>query len=179
MYAAFFWALKVLRLDTASLVAKGPQLVHIPLAASTDVAVYRLANIIFDDRVASWTLCCQLFSWFNAYCLTRTYSSSVEACLMTVAILLLIEDVKFSGKLTAQGGRRNHQHTSPKGIIWMVLAAFCCIIRPTGFLTWIVAVVWYLDKIKIARVRQMMKGCLIGLLVLGASILWDRIWYDR
>jgi phosphatidylinositol glycan class B len=52
IFAALYWAMKVLRLDTAWAVAKGPQLLQAGFAAVADVHVYHLAKLLFGAEVA-------------------------------------------------------------------------------------------------------------------------------
>ena len=40
-----------------------------------------------------WTLVCQLTSWFNAYCLVRTLSNSVEATCTAIGVCLWMESL--------------------------------------------------------------------------------------
>lgn len=56
------------------------------MATVCDVLVYRLALDTFGSAAASWSLLFQLLSWFNAYCLPRTYINSLEA----LAILFVL-----------------------------------------------------------------------------------------
>lgn len=84
---------------------------------------------IFPDSFCScrWTLVAQLASWFNAYCLVRTVSSSLEA-LATVAALYHLRVFREAADAVAA---RRHIH------IAATAAALGVVIRPSSLLFWL------------------------------------------
>lgn len=149
--------------------AKGPHLLHAAAAAANDLFVFKLGLLLFSPSVAQWTAACQALSWFNAYCLTRTYSSSVEAPLTAAGVYWLLEGLK-------KGSR-------PKGASpwrWILMAALSIAIRPPSGMFWAVAAVWYLSACpRDARLARAALGVAIGAAVLAGVAAWDRVWYGR
>lgn len=117
--------LRTLRLDTPTLVVLAPKLLQACVAAYTDYHVWQLAMQLFGRQVAAATLGCQLTSWFNAYCLTRTFSSSCEAGLIVHALRHYLRILR---KPDPQDLWR-----------WAVLAALSAVVRPPAALFWTVA----------------------------------------
>jgi GPI mannosyltransferase 3 len=171
-----YWLLQAVGCDTAVAVAKGPQLLHGLIAAAADVTVLQLSKELHGEAVARWTLLCQLASWFNAYCLTRTYSSSVEAGLTAVGLLWYAKDY-----FSMQSGCRSSSHTATSlQVRWMILAALCCVLRPPSVLFWAAAAVVYVMACPYAsRWRVIHRGLFIAGLVLASNTVWDRMWYGR
>ncbi|CAE7479013.1 PIGB [Symbiodinium natans] len=80
------FAVLFLFLDSPALVAYGPRLLQGAIASVGDAAVYRAAERLGGPSAASWTMAVHLGSWFQLYCLPRTYSSSLEAVLFALAL---------------------------------------------------------------------------------------------
>lgn len=181
IYASVFWLLKIAGIDSPLLVAKSPQIVHAPLAAATDVAVYKLSKHIFDERVAWWALVCQLCSWFNAYCLIRTYSSSVEAFLTAIGVLWLFEDLERLEKERRENERaKRKSFLSQRCVGWMLAAAVSCAIRPPSIIFWFITALMYLHRIDPElRIISIAKGNICALAILSLTVVWDRMWYGR
>ena len=74
-----------------------------------------------------WTLVAQLASWFNAYCLVRTVSSSLEA-LATVAALYHLRAFREAANAVAA---QRHVH------IAAAAAALGIPMRPPSLLFWL------------------------------------------
>lgn len=57
------------------------------LTAVGDWYVFRLSlRLTRNLQIATWALVLQLCSWFNFYCLVRTYSSSLETVLQVISL---------------------------------------------------------------------------------------------
>ncbi|KAJ2996802.1 hypothetical protein HDV02_006180 [Globomyces sp. JEL0801] len=101
-----------------------PKLLQAAFAAITDGFAFLLAFRMFGLETARWTLSCMIMSWFNSYCLIRTYSNSLEASLTIVALYFWPIP-------------RNPPPTRGEFRISLAIAALCCIIRVTNSLIWI------------------------------------------
>ena len=88
VFAALYQALRILRCDSRWALAFGPRLLQAVFAAVGDLYIYRLGTRIFGARAGRWALACSLTSWFNFYCITRTFSNSMETVLTIVALYL-------------------------------------------------------------------------------------------
>ncbi len=145
-----------------------------------------------------WTIICQLVSWFNAYCLVRTYSTSVEASLIVLGVYLLLHDVfpPRGGAADTSSRTRSSSSTSRKTTTgdsilasysnfrsceWIIIAALCIAIRPSSALFWGATSLWYLTcwcPVK-QRLKKAFLGIFIGILVLVSTSVLDRLWYQR
>ncbi|KAI8109069.1 hypothetical protein M9435_005485 [Picochlorum sp. BPE23] len=173
LYGAFYYFLRLLGLDTRYLIFKGPQLLHSVFAAWTDVSVYRLTLVYFrNERLSRIALMCQLLNWFNAYCLVRSYSSSVEACLMAHAMY------QVSALLTSSRDISDPLHH----IKWIVFAALSIVFRPASALFWACVALYIVSKLRgrsKERIEVIVLGIVIGTLVIGLSCCVDRLFYGR
>jgi phosphatidylinositol glycan class B len=157
----FYVVIKLLRIDTPFLVAKGPMLLHAALvAAPTDYLVWYLA----DHRSSSrWSLFCSLTSWFQAYTLVRTYSNSIETVLLMCGIALL----------------RSKNTTNDS---WAyVLGGMSVAIRFTSLAAWIPLGLLFALTVSSsfkARLMYLFNPCaMYGLAGFGLSLLVDRCFY--
>jgi len=171
--------LAALGLDTDYLVAKGPQILQAFFAAMTDMCVYMISLNLHGDSVAKWTLVCQLVSWFNGYCLVRTYSNSVEASLTTLGMVWFIKAFENQClKKTFKNGAVTSRCVQQWP--WMIAAAFSTVMRPPSGMFWALSSAWYVLRLpKQLRLVTILKGLSIGSAVLLGSIMLDRIWYGE
>jgi phosphatidylinositol glycan class B len=161
VFAALFWLLRAARLDFAWAVAKAPQLLQAAFAAATDAQVHRLAAVAFGRDAARWALACQALSWFNAYCLPRTYSSSLEALLTALGARLLLE-LPFTRLASANAPPGSHWLWRAAAEARWVAAAAACVAPSPG-----------------ARRRLLAAGALLGGGALAAGAALDRLAYGR
>ncbi|CAE7817797.1 PIGB [Symbiodinium sp. CCMP2592] len=80
------FALLFLLIDSPALVAYGPRMLQGVIASFGDAAVCRSAERLGGPSAAWWTMAVHLGSWFQLYCLPRTYSSSLESVLFALAL---------------------------------------------------------------------------------------------
>ena len=128
--------------------------------------------LIYDD-VCRLALLCQLTNWFNAYCLLRTYSSSVEACLTAHALCSIACAVDFKHK------NREKSEIQYADTGWILCAACCVILRPASALFWAVVAAYVVYCRQGSRISLIVRGIALGLLVLVSSVCIDRLLYDR
>ena len=112
----FYLILRIFRIDSGWMVARGPLILHAVLvAAPVDASVWWIGTKVFknhgnisDQRTrinhqkdsmdsnrafldpAKLSLLCCTTSWFHAYALTRTYSNSIETVLLLVGMALTV-----------------------------------------------------------------------------------------
>lgn len=101
-----------------------PKILQGCISAFADYYVFKLANLIFGITTAKWVLFSSLISWFNYYCMARTYSNSTETTLTTIAMYYWMNSIVLPTK-------KAHFR------IALVLAAIACVIRPTSAIVWI------------------------------------------
>ena len=126
--------------------------------------------------VCRLALLCQVTSWFNAYCLLRTYSSSVEACLTAHALCSIACAVDFKHNNRKKSAI---QYAEWKDVGWILCAACCVILRPASALFWAVVAAYVVSCRRGARISLIVRGICLGLLVLVFSVCIDRVLYDR
>jgi GPI mannosyltransferase 3 len=86
-FALFYWCVKTIGIDTRFVVMAGPRVLQSILAAVGDFYVYRWSLQIFlSKNVAKWSLFLSLSSFFNFFCITRTFSNSAETVVTIVAL---------------------------------------------------------------------------------------------
>ncbi len=181
VFAALFWLLRAARLDFAWAVAKAPQLLQAAFAAATDAQVHRLAAVAFGRDAARWALACQALSWFNAYCLPRTYSSSLEALLTALGARLLLE-LPFTRLASANAPPGSHWlWRAAAEARWVAAAAACVLVRPPSALFWAAVAAHQVAVAPSpgARRRLLAAGALLGGGALAAGAALDRLAYGR
>lgn len=119
IYAAAFWVLKWIRLDTPWIVMYTPKFIHAILAAIADRQFYVFAERHVGPAVAKWTSFCGFANWFVFYTITRSYSNSVEAVL-TICALSVWPSKSDESSFTA-----------------LCLAALATVVRPSSASFWI------------------------------------------
>ncbi|KAI8926169.1 Alg9-like mannosyltransferase family-domain-containing protein [Entophlyctis helioformis] len=126
LFSGVYWVLKVLGLDDTYLLILAPRAVQGVFAGLADTFTFMLALKMFGSRTARWTIAAMLMCWFNWYCLVRTYSNSLEACLTAIALYYWPWP---RSRRDARPLRRDFR-------ISLALAACACIIRPTNAIIW-------------------------------------------
>eukprot|EP00929_Paragymnodinium_shiwhaense_P028296 TRINITY_DN16430_c0_g1_i3.p1 TRINITY_DN16430_c0_g1~~TRINITY_DN16430_c0_g1_i3.p1 ORF type:complete len:360 (+),score=36.54 TRINITY_DN16430_c0_g1_i3:136-1215(+) len=119
LFAAFYYGLAKFGADSTWMIAYGPRFLQGVLAACGDLGVYRTAQQLLGAEKAVWALAVQLGSWFQFYSMPRTYSSSLEAVIVSLAM--------------EQWLRRGVG--APRGRA-LALGAVCLAFRPTAAVFW-------------------------------------------
>lgn len=177
MYAVVYQLLRWAGMDGWRWVmVKGPQMVHVMLTVWADISVYKITRVYLEDEgVAVLALVCQLLNWFGSYCLVRTFSNSVEACLTAYALYAYATCLKNGKK---QGSRVAHD-TARYTVYWVFCAALCVVLRPASGVFWGILAVYSVVFNRGRRVLHIMTGLLVGCLVLFAASSIDRWMYGR
>ncbi|ODQ64611.1 hypothetical protein NADFUDRAFT_42918 [Nadsonia fulvescens var. elongata DSM 6958] len=95
------------------------------MAAMGDFYLYKLGYSMGGNRLARISLLLNLFSAFNWYCMTRTFSNSLEMILTTTA-------------LAYWPSNRQSAICWRKFILSLSIAAFTCLLRPTNGIIWVI-----------------------------------------
>lgn len=103
-------------------VVLAPKLVQAVFAAIGDYYMYVLAKRILGGQDGQWALAASLGSAINWYCITRTFSNSLETVLTTVALAYW----PWNSRML------NVRHYT----LALVIASLSCVIRPTNVLLW-------------------------------------------
>lgn len=204
LFALPYALLKTLHLDSTWAVARAPLMVQAMAAAATDVHVVRLAEFVplpeaarqmpWDGQqggtkegsqqaaLRRWCLVCQLASWFNAYCLVRTYSNSLEALAAAAGAFHWLAarqlmHTSASGerqldRRCQQSPARQHQR------LWIACAALSAIVRPSSILFWALPAAMELVRQRCASGLLLDAIMLVGGLW-GSAASIDRVAYGR
>jgi len=173
IFAAYYAALRLLQLDNAWLVAYGPRYLQGAAAAYADLAVHRCARGLLGADTALWALVVQLGNWFLFYCIPRTYSNSLEAVMMAVAL----EAWMLRGSYSRWRA--------------LLLGSLCVALRPMSATFWIILVLYELLQIlynkatpfssRLCRLGRelLIPGIITSIPVLAMSTKLDSLWYGH
>ncbi|EPT32257.1 mannosyltransferase, putative [Toxoplasma gondii ME49] len=100
LFAGLYWLLGRFSLDSPSVIALAPRVMQSIIAGFTDYGTFQLAQVWYPLQgslpkrgtvrgttvtepsfLSFYVLLCCVFSWFQFFCLPRTYSSCIEAAL--------------------------------------------------------------------------------------------------
>ncbi|KAB2600234.1 GPI mannosyltransferase 3-like [Pyrus ussuriensis x Pyrus communis] len=118
LFAFLYKAIAMMGLDTPWFMSY--------FAGFGDLYLYKLSVIIFGDCVAKWALFSQLTNRFMFYCITRTFSNSLETVLTLVSLYYWPCIRPSSSKLSLESRK------------WgLIIASLACAIRPTIAIIWL------------------------------------------
>lgn len=164
-FALLYALLKALQLDLPHILARSPLVLQALFASWGDVAMHRTARRLADPRTARWLLALQLSSHFMFYCIVRPFSNSLETVLVQLSLSV------WPWSIAAPSGAH-----LPLALLYAALAVA---VRPTAALVFVPLA---LDLVRhcatpVALVCRYMLP--VGGLVMGASLLLDRIYYGE
>ncbi|CAN8299895.1 unnamed protein product [Cochlearia groenlandica] len=165
LFAFLYRFLQVTGLDTPYVMRKAPRLMQSVFSALGDLYLYKLADALYGEKVASWSLFCQMANWFMFFCMNRTFSNCLETVL-TIMGLYYWPCIRDNSK------------DYPVNRKWgLVIAALACAIRPTSAIIWLYVGILELfltpNKTKFIALEVIP----IGSLVLGFTCFLDRLMY--
>ena len=139
IFAVLFKLLQVTRLDSRLLVIAVPRLFQGILAAVCDLCIVRTVESrsrgAGGDSLGKWTLFITLSSWFNFYCLPRTFSNSMETVLTTAGLCSLYgQQAQRRRKIGAARVASAEWDLVPGGAV--LCAALATALRPTAIVLW-------------------------------------------
>ncbi|SCV70356.1 BQ2448_1750 [Microbotryum intermedium] len=159
LFVPLYWTLAQLGLDEGPILILAPRLVQAAFAATTDIAVMRIADRLIGEQYgpAAVSLCflpssfslapaltqsqfpppaqlfCSLTSFFNFHTSTRTFSNSMETSLTTMAIALWPWPSRPKSEEPAPS-----QSRYPSSLAFALgLAATACVMRPSNAVIWV------------------------------------------
>ncbi|KAA8915930.1 hypothetical protein TRICI_001944 [Trichomonascus ciferrii] len=160
LYEAVYVASEWLGVD----VVMGPKVFQGVVAAVGDYQLFRLGQRILGGEGAWYALIASLGSAFNWFCMTRTFSNSLEMVLTTVALAYW----PWNSNLV------NLRHLT----VALSVASVSCIFRPTNGLIWM-----FLGTNLVARANCRAKIILltvvIGIVSLSVNFLVDYSYYGE
>ncbi|KAH8933006.1 hypothetical protein BDL97_18G009300 [Sphagnum fallax] len=173
LFAALYKLLTTLHLDTPWFMTKAPRLLQSVFAAVGDVYLYKFSRNNFGERVAQWTMFCQMFNWFTFFCIVRTFSNCLETVLTTMALFYW---------WPVQSPSTDHHHTGSiftSRQLGLLLAGVACIIRPTSAIIWV-----YVGVVQLLKIPHKLQFLLsevfpIGIICLCAMGLVDSWMYGK
>jgi phosphatidylinositol glycan class B len=133
---------------------------------------------------------CQLVSWFNGYCLVRTYSNCMEALLTIAGVYYWLPcQGQVSGATSASSSERSRQQGRPAGGLlhrpphqraWLACAALSVVFRPSSALFWTLpAALQLLQQQGRGLLLLLWDAATVGGGLLAAAVLVDRVGYGR
>ena len=157
IFALFYWIAKQLGLDSRFVVAHLPRVLQAMLAAVGDLYVYKWSLKLFRSKpIAFWSLFCSCVSFFNFFCITRTFSNSAETVLTIVALYYWPTSFTAVPRSTKKNDNDPLQlYNKPylNSDSWMFALSFAAVavmLRPTSVLVWLplgVRSLWLYDNL--------------------------------
>ncbi|KPV73918.1 glycosyltransferase family 22 protein [Rhodotorula graminis WP1] len=142
--AAAYAVLKAAGLDSPAMLALAPRLVQACIAASTDLAVARLARRTLGPSYVNAALFASLSSFFNLHTATRTLSNSTETALTAWAWVywpwewVERREGESEGKAVERRGDTAHERPQHSSLpVALAFAALATIMRPSNAVIWL------------------------------------------
>ncbi|KAJ4314889.1 glycosylphosphatidylinositol anchor biosynthesis [Fusarium piperis] len=173
----------------AAILVAAPRTLQAGIAALGDWYTWQLAVSIYGDNsnVSFFALFLQLFSPWQWYCSTRTFSNSLEMTLTVMALYYWPWELLG----VAQTTKENPKPAPVLRNLWslrasLCLAAFAVILRPTNLLIWATIVLVAVTRISLqgsspltpSTVLVLLREAILcGSLVLAVSITSDRLYF--
>lgn len=144
-----------------------PKLTQGVVCAIGEWYLYKFAySLTKNEIIARGTLFLSVISAFNWFCLTRTFSNSLELTLITASL--------------------SHWPWNSKSINWrgfgisLTLAAWSCFIRPTNGLIWLILAIQFLWKLSWTdRLQSVLFALVIGMVVGAINTVIDYLYYGE
>ncbi|GAA5843401.1 hypothetical protein JCM9279_002091 [Rhodotorula babjevae] len=183
--AAAYSLLKAAALDSPALLALAPRLVQACIAASTDLAVTRLARRTLGPAYVNAALFVSLSSFFNLHTATRTLSNSTETALTVWAWAYWpwdwverreSESVDEPGERREEKAEEVRPHSSLP--VALAFAALATIMRPSNAVIWLfLGGHLFFSSSGTRRLAMMRSGTIIAFLAALSSFTLDSIFY--
>lgn len=122
--AGIYKALQLLSLEDPQIVRLVPKLLMAVFASAGDVYTWKLSAKLQRPAAAPWALFVSLFSAFNWFFVTRTFSNSAEMVFTTIALTYW-----HFGSDAIDFGRLS---------VALFIGALSCVLRPTNAILWAV-----------------------------------------
>ncbi|EPS61240.1 hypothetical protein M569_13558, partial [Genlisea aurea] len=164
LFAALYKVMAFFGIDTPWFMARAPRFLQSIFAAIGDLYLYKYSLVIFGESVANWALFAQLSNWFMFFCITRTFSNTMET------VLTIVSFYYWPCMKNSRGSSSSRKYA-------LLVAGLACAIRPTSAITWI-----YVGFLELFSTRDKLRFVLlevapIGGFILGVAMLLDRLIY--
>ncbi|XP_010935902.1 mannosyltransferase APTG1 isoform X2 [Elaeis guineensis] len=166
VFALLYKIMAFLRLDTPWFMVKAPRLLQSLFSSFGDLYLYKLSKLLFDEHVARWAFFCQLVNWFMFFCITRTFSNSLETVLTVIGLYYWLSASCSSGDVSTASRK-----------LALFIAALACAIRPTSAITWLYVGMLDLVGLQSRLGFLFLEVVPIGVLVVAITCLFDRWMY--
>ncbi|KID73211.1 GPI mannosyltransferase 3 [Metarhizium brunneum] len=173
----------------SAIVVGSPKVLQAMIASLGDWYTWQLAVNIFgpDSNASFFALFLQLFSAWQWYCSTRTFSNSLETTLTVMALYYWPWRI-FSAAVST---KENPKPANILGNIWglrlsLCLAAFAVVLRPTNLLIWATISGMALTRASLKGSSPLTwsmilllarEAFLCGSLILGTSVASDYFYF--
>ncbi|KAK0386230.1 hypothetical protein NLU13_6067 [Sarocladium strictum] len=166
----------------ANALIAAPRVLQAFIAAVGDHFTYRLASQIYGPSTSASlaAIYLQIYSPWQWYVSTRTFSNSLETTLTIVALAYFPWSLLSSSRTTKENPK-GHQSAIPLTDlrISLSLAAFAVVLRPTNLFIWTPIALVTLTCLSPSNfIIFTREAVLCGSLILGFSILADRWFFD-
>ncbi|CAN6616176.1 hypothetical protein TRVA0_006S02476 [Trichomonascus vanleenenianus] len=155
----YAWVYRILSEELGIDVVVAPKIFQAVIAAIGDYYMYVFARRILGQPGAKYALLASLGSAFNWFCITRTFSNSLEMVLTTVALAYWPW----------------HRMCYMNYTISLAVASISCIFRPTNAIIWA-----FLGIHLVYRTRSFFKVPVIAIIIAGVSLSLNYLldqWY--
>ncbi|KAI8050246.1 Alg9-like mannosyltransferase family-domain-containing protein [Syncephalis plumigaleata] len=162
-----------LGMEQSELVQWMPTILQAIIAAIGDWYTIRIARQWFGKDTARWTMWFTLISWCHWLHAPRTLANSMEMSLSTMALYYWPWPYKF---VSSKDVTRQMQQLR----ISLMIAAFACLLRPTGAVFWIFLGVDLLVKSSIhVNFLVLVNTLVIIFIAFGVMALADHYYYGE
>ncbi|PHH60162.1 hypothetical protein CDD81_2080 [Ophiocordyceps australis] len=166
---------------TTALMA-APRLLQAVIAALGDVYTAKLAALIYGSHSAAalTALCLQLFSPWQWYVSTRTFSNSLETSLTVMALYFWPWQLVMGGGVSVKENSRQPslQLQLSRLRASLCLAALAVVLRPTNVLIWVTIAAVSATRIAPSSLLVLVRETIVcGALVLALSLVSDRLYF--
>ncbi|GAA5936177.1 putative glycosylphosphatidylinositol-alpha 1,2 mannosyltransferase [Sporobolomyces koalae] len=182
---AIYWVLRVAGLDGADeWLVLAPRLVQGCIAASSDMAIRTLAEMMLGPEFATATMVASLTSFFNFWTATRTFSNSTETALTVWALRWWPWELyRLAGTAAnpSESSMRSVKKRLSTGSLQtaLILAALATLIRPSNAIIWLIlGSRLFLQSSTRRRRSILLTASLVSVFAVSFSLVLDTTFYD-
>jgi phosphatidylinositol glycan class B len=172
-----------------SILMAAPRVLQAVIAALGDWYTWRLTNTIYNSNanISLFALFLQLFSPWQWYCSTRTFSNSLETTLTVMALYYWPWGVLGEGQPVKENIKLINTIRDPWSLrMSLCLAALAVVLRPTNLLIWLTIVALTFTRVTLKGPSPLTQSDIIvlfreailcGSLVLSLSFAFDHLYF--
>ncbi|CAI2364433.1 unnamed protein product [Moneuplotes crassus] len=167
IYAAAFKLLNSLGLDYSVMIIYVPNIIHISLWLIGDYYMLKVCQKFYGSQVAKIMIFLNMTSWYSCTLMPRTFSNTIEASLLPMALYFWL---KIDGK--------NNKIIDQDAIYLTVIICISFILRNTSIVPWLPAMMWKVFYHKTFQ-KFLFCGLFIAIPTLAGSCLLDSWYYGK